>query len=75
MVANRKTLYEQALTLSASDREALAEELYRSLHEAQADEIEKAWAAEAHRRLDELDKGKSKPVPIEQVFPDWKNPA
>jgi len=41
--------------------------LLKSLNPSQA-EIDELWAAEAERRVAEIENGKVKPIPGEQVF-------
>lgn len=54
-----------ALRLPATARAAVVAELIDSLDEAEPAEegVEEAWAAEAERRLAEIDSGMVKPVP------------
>ena len=56
------SLLEQALTLSISDRELLANRLYESLLPAEGtpEEIAAAWHQEIHDRLDQYDRGEIK---------------
>ena len=55
-----------ALKLSSHERARLAEVLIASLDEE--DEIERAWAAEAERRYEELRTGAVHAVPAEEVI-------
>jgi len=48
-------------------RAQLVDALLRSLNPAQA-EIDASWAAEAERRIDELDAGEAQLIPGEEVF-------
>jgi putative addiction module component (TIGR02574 family) len=61
-------LAEQALRLPAASRAQLAEQLVESLADTEADDVRRAWAAEAIRRRDELRSGRVQPVPGEQVL-------
>ena len=56
---------EQALKLSAEDRELLAQELWDSLDE---ETIDPAFKAELDRRWDEIQSGKVKTIPHEEVM-------
>ncbi|HET6387342.1 MAG TPA: addiction module protein [Armatimonadota bacterium] len=56
----------ETLQLPPDERERLAEALFRSL-EADA-EWERTWAAEARRRLDEMDCGRVAPIPAEEAM-------
>ena len=66
-------ILKDALVLDEHDRAALAERLLASLEQDYIDEqldeaeIERAWADEAQRRLAEIESGKVKPVPAEEV--------
>ncbi len=61
-------LAEEAMHLPAAARALLAERLVESLDFAEADEIQKLWAAEAIRRRDEVRSGCVRPIPGEQVL-------
>ncbi len=60
-------LIQAAVSLPVELRARLVDELLKSLNPAQA-EIDELWAAEAERRVDEIESGKVQPVPGEQVF-------
>jgi putative addiction module component (TIGR02574 family) len=62
---------EEVRELSRQDREQLLARLIRDLEPADhlsAAEIESAWDREIARRLEEIDSGKVKAVPAEEVF-------
>ena len=59
---------EQALSLPADARLGLVEKLLTSLNLPIDKEIERLWADEAERRVDQLDGGQAKRVPGEEVF-------
>lgn len=60
-------ILQKALALSDKERASIAGSLLESL-DAPADEgVEAAWAAEIGRRIDELDSGKAKTVPWEEL--------
>ncbi|MBI4326460.1 MAG: addiction module protein [Chloroflexi bacterium] len=61
-------LAEEAMQLPAAARALLAERLVESLDFAEADEIQKLWAAEAIRRRDEVRSGSVRPIPGEPVL-------
>jgi putative addiction module component (TIGR02574 family) len=61
-------LVDQLLSLPCEDRIYLLDRLIESLNAPSREEIDRAWAEEAERRLDELDSGKAKAIPGEQVF-------
>jgi hypothetical protein len=62
MNTNLEQIAEQALQLPAASRAELADRLVLSLADADADEIQKAWAAEAVRRRDEIRSGAVTPI-------------
>jgi putative addiction module component (TIGR02574 family) len=62
---------EEVRELSRPDREHLLARLIRDLEPVEnlsAAEIENAWDNEIARRLEEIDSGKVKAVPAEEVF-------
>ncbi len=67
MTKTMEKLASEALTLSAQDRAELAERMVESLVERPDPEIERAWAKEARRRLEELRSGKNQAIPGEEV--------
>ena len=68
MTAAAIRLAEQVLSLPCEDRIYLVDKLLQSLNAPTQEDIERLWAEEAERRIDELDSGKVKPIPGEQVF-------
>jgi putative addiction module component (TIGR02574 family) len=63
-------LTDQALSLPAIDRVHLADRLLESLNSPGNEKINKLWAEEAERRIDELDSGEVQAIPGEKVFAD-----
>jgi len=61
-------LTEQALALPADARAVLADRLAESLDPLLEEEYRGVWAAEANRRLDEIQSKKVKPIPIKQAI-------
>jgi putative addiction module component (TIGR02574 family) len=62
---------QEALALPSEDRARVLEALQESLapdDEWPDDEWEKAWAAEARRRVKDLDEGRTRAIPAEEVF-------
>jgi putative addiction module component (TIGR02574 family) len=60
---------EKALTLSTQDRGLLIDRLIESLDDGPAEEgVEEAWAEEIKRRLDDVQSGRVKTIPAEQVL-------
>ena len=75
MPRTRDQLLSEALELSIAERAHLVEALIASLDEvadsettSEVAEIERAWAAEAARRAAELDAGRARTRPAEEVF-------
>jgi putative addiction module component (TIGR02574 family) len=64
----RDDLFRQALQLTEAERAELAELLLESIEPPLDPEIEKAWLAEAERRLAEIESGACQPIPWEQVM-------
>ena len=61
-------VYDEALSLPADARIGLVEKLLSSLNLPTQNEIDRAWAAEAERRVDQIDSGKVKLIPGKRVF-------
>lgn len=59
---------EEALSLPADARLSLVEKLLTSLNLPVAEEIGRLWAQEAERRVSQVQAGKAKLVPGEEVF-------
>ena len=71
MSATLEQVTEDARELSPQDRQELLARLIRDLEpqaEDSPDEIEAAWDTEIARRLEEIDSGKVKLIPAEEVF-------
>ena len=63
-------LLEQAKLLSDEERAELGHELLASVeseHEEPIEDVEKAWAAELERRLDDVDSGRAKTVSADEA--------
>jgi putative addiction module component (TIGR02574 family) len=60
-------LLQKALSLSEEERADLACSLMESLDAAVDEGAESAWSEEINRRITELDSGKAKTVPWEEV--------
>ena len=59
---------EDALSLPVDSRLSLVEKLIASLNLPVDEEIEKLWAEEAERRIEDIDAGKTKLIPGDKVF-------
>src|SRR5262249_15253335 len=57
-----------AMTLSPNERVLLADQLYMSVSEKEQADIEAEWVAEAERRIREVDEGRAKTIPGDQVL-------
>ena len=66
-------LAEEAMQLPAASRALLAEKMVESLDAGERDEVERAWAAAAVRRRDEVRSGHVQPIPGEQVVAEVRN--
>jgi len=60
-------LSRKARALSPEDRVRLAEELLATVQEHDA-AVEAAWDEEIRRRIEEIDSGKAKLIPADEVF-------
>jgi putative addiction module component (TIGR02574 family) len=58
----------EAMHLSVSSRAELAEKLVESLDFFEDDDIQRAWVTEAIQRRDEIQSGRVKTIPGEQVL-------
>ena len=62
-----KELFDEAISLPIEIRMKLVEKLLSSLNPSQK-AIDKLWAAEAEKRVEEITNGKVKTIPGERVF-------
>lgn len=62
-------LLEAALRLPEDTRTELADRLYDSLGPPDESDVDAAWAEEIRRRIDDLESGKEKAIPLEEA---WK---
>jgi putative addiction module component (TIGR02574 family) len=60
-------LMKQAMSLPPEDREILANSLFESLDHPVDEGVEAAWQEEVARRMNDIESGKVKTVPWEQV--------
>jgi putative addiction module component (TIGR02574 family) len=60
-------LIQEVMSLPVESRARVVDELLKSLNPSQAG-IDELWAAEAERRVSEIESGKVQPIPGEQVF-------
>lgn len=72
IMMNLKEIEQEAMRLSDEDREILAVELLRSISTGATDDIEQAWIAEAHQRLDDLARDPSQAIDAETMHDELK---
>lgn len=68
MSAAAKEIVEAALRLDPQVRAEVAEEILESLADSTYGELSPAWEAELDRRAEDIDKGRVKLIPAEEVF-------
>ncbi len=68
MATTNDRVIEEALSLPADVRLSLVEKLLTSLNLPIDEEIDRLWAEEAERRVSQIEEGKVKLVPGEEVF-------
>ena len=68
MTAATTKLADKLLSLPCEDRIYLVDKLLKSLNAPSKEEVDKAWAEESERRIDEIESGKVQTIPGEQVF-------
>jgi len=67
MAAELTQLFREAMKLEDNDRATLAGLLIESLEGPEDPDVEKAWAAEIERRWQEIESGKVKTIPWDQI--------
>ena len=67
MTPDADELLKKALTLPANDRATLAGSLIDSLEDVDEAFAQNAWNDEIARRIEELDSGKAKTIPWDEV--------
>ena len=68
MATTNDRVIEEALSFPADARLSLVEKLLTSLNLPIDEEIDRIWAEEAERRVSQIEEGKVKLVPGEEVF-------
>lgn len=68
MISVEQRVFDEVLSLPVNTRVNLVEKLLRSLNVPTQEEIDELWAREAERRISQIDEGKVKLIPGEQVF-------
>lgn len=67
MAAELTQLFREAMELEDNDRATLAGLLIESLEGPEDPDVERAWADEVERRWQEIESGKVKTIPWEEV--------
>jgi putative addiction module component (TIGR02574 family) len=68
MATTNDRVIEEALSLPADSRLSLIEKLLTSLNLPIDQEIDRLWAEEAEHRVSQIEEGKVKMIPGEEVF-------
>ena len=68
MATPNDRVIEDALSLPADVRLGLVEKLLTSLNLPIDEEIDRLWAEEAERRVSQIEEGRAKLIPGEEVF-------
>ena len=68
MTSTNDRVVEEALSLPSDVRISLVEKLLTSLNLPVDEKIDRLWAEEAERRVSQIEEGKAKLVPGEEVF-------
>jgi len=68
MTSTNDRVVEEALSLPSDVRISLVEKLLTSLNLPVDEEIDRLWAEEAEHRVSQIEEGKAKLVPGEEVF-------
>ncbi|WP_437516878.1 addiction module protein [Sorangium sp. So ce1099] len=67
MTLRAEELLDEAMKLPESERRVLALRLLESVGDDSPEDIERAWAEEARKRLDDIRSGRSQPVPWDEA--------
>jgi putative addiction module component (TIGR02574 family) len=68
MPMTKEQILAEAKSLSPTDREALAEELWLTLTTDDQSAIDAAWLEECHRRIAAVDRGEVTTIPAEEAM-------
>lgn len=68
METTHERVIDEALSLPADARLNLIEELLTSLNLPISEDVERLWAEESERRVSQIQEGKAKLIPGEEVF-------
>ncbi|WP_437311520.1 addiction module protein [Sorangium sp. So ce388] len=67
MTLPAEELLDEAMKLPESERRVLALRLLESVGDDSPEDIERAWAEETRKRLDDIRSGRSQPVPWDEA--------
>lgn len=67
MIQQARELLQKALALSTEERMALVRVLIESFDGVTEEDVERSWEEEISRRISDLDSGKARTVPWEEV--------
>ena len=67
MTHQAEAVLAEALRLSEEERGEIAAILFDTLENESEEDVEKAWADEIARRIEDVRSGKEKPIPWEEV--------
>ena len=73
MTTQAVSLADQALSLPSEDRVYLVDKLLESLNASGTEEIDRLWAEEVEKRIDDLGSGRVKAISGEQVFSEIRD--
>ena len=72
MITLSPKIEQEVLSLPSDERLALVDKLISSLNLPTQVDVDKVWAKEAERRIEELDSGKVKGIPGDIVFSELR---
>ena len=73
MIQKQEEIIEQALALPPDARALLADKLLHSLDSPTREEIDRLWAEEAERRVQQIRNGEVELIPGEDVFKEIRS--
>ena len=68
MIASNEKVLSEVMSLPPDARALLADKLLHSLDSPGREELDRLWAEEAERRVQQIKSGEVKPIPGEEVF-------
>ncbi len=73
MIPDSEKVMLEAMSLPPDARALLADRLLNSLDSPERKEIDRLWAEEAERRIQQIRTGEVEPIPGEEVFKEIRN--